>query len=74
VKSAFTICCEIYTEAKKMASELQDRQVTLRVNPEVGKALKARDNTILSEVEEMIGKPVLVRNDPNLHIETFAFE
>jgi ribonuclease G len=74
VKSAFTICCEIYTEAKKMASELQDRQVTLRVNPEVGKALKARDNTILTEIEEMIGKPVVIRNDPNLHVETFAFE
>jgi len=74
VKSAITVCCEIYTEARKLAGELKGRQITLRVNPEVGKALKARDNTILPEIEEMIGKPVLVRNDPNLHIESFAFE
>ena len=74
VKSAFTVCCEIYTEVRKMVSELEGRQVALRVNPEVGKALKARDNTILSEIEEMLGKPVVVRNNPNLHIESFAFE
>ncbi len=74
VKSAFTVCSEIYTEARKMASELEGRQVTLRVNPEVGKTLKARDNTILSDMEEMLGRPVVVRNDPSLHIENFAFE
>jgi ribonuclease G len=74
VKSAFTVASEIYTEVRKMASELAGRQVTLRVNPEVGKTLKARDNTILSEIEEMLGKPVVIRNDPNLHIENFAFE
>lgn len=74
VKSPLTVCCEIYTEARKMDSELRGKQITLRVNPEVGRALKARDNTILSEIEEMVGKPVLVRNDPSLHIESFAFE
>jgi ribonuclease G len=74
VKSPATVCCEIYTEARKLLSELEGRQVTLRVNPEVGKALKARDNTILSEIEEMVRKPVMVRNDPSLHVESFAFE
>ena len=74
VKSAFTVCSEIDTEARKMASELEGRQVTLRVNPEVGKTLKSRNNAILSDMEEMLGKPVVVRNDPGLHIENFAFE
>ena len=74
VKSAFTVASEIYTEVRKAASELAGRQMTLRVNPEVGKTLKARDNPILSEIEEMLGKPVVIRNDPNLHIENFAFE
>jgi ribonuclease G len=74
VKSAFTVASEIYTEVRKAVTELAGRQVTLRVNPEVGKTLKARDNTILSEIEEMLGKPVVIRNDPNLHIESFAFE
>ena len=74
VKSPATVCGEIFTETKRMASQLQGRQITLRVNPEVGKALKARDNTILPEIEEMIGKPVVIRNDPALHVESFAFE
>ncbi len=74
VKSVASVCCEISTEARKMAADLAGRQVTLRVNPEVGKSLKARDNSILLEIEEMTGKPVVVRNDPALDIEKFAFE
>ncbi|MBI4459045.1 MAG: Rne/Rng family ribonuclease [Acidobacteria bacterium] len=74
VKSVASVCCEISTEARKMAADLAGRQVTLRVHPEVGKALKARDNTILPEIEEMSGRPVVVRNDPALDIESFAFE
>ena len=74
VKSVATVCCEILSEARKMASQLEGKQVTLRVNPEVGKSLKARDNTILAEIEELTGKSVLVRNDPMLHVENFDFE
>ena len=73
VKSVTTVCNEILSEARKLASQLERKQITLRVNPEVGKALKTRDNTILQEIEEMIGKAVFIRNDPTLHMENFDF-
>ncbi|MBI4460047.1 MAG: ribonuclease E/G, partial [Acidobacteria bacterium] len=74
VKSVATVSFEILSEARKMAAQLEGKQITLRVNPEVGKSLKARDNPILAEIEELTGKSVLVRNDPLLHIESFDFE
>ncbi|MBI4464722.1 MAG: Rne/Rng family ribonuclease [Acidobacteria bacterium] len=74
VKSVTTVCFELLSEARKMASQLEGKQITLRVNPEVGKALKARDNTILAEIEELTGKSVIVHNDPMLHVENFDFE
>ena len=45
--------------------------VVLRVNPEVAKVLKSTDNNYLEELEEMLGRPVLVTGDPLLHQEKF---
>ena len=39
----------------------------LRVNPEVAKVLKSNQNSYLQEVEETLGKSVLVKSDPLLH-------
>ena len=74
VKSVASVCLEILAEARKLAPEWTAKQITLRVNPEVGKALKARDNTIVQEIEEIAGKTVIVRNDPLLHLEKFDFD
>ncbi|MBI2815469.1 MAG: Rne/Rng family ribonuclease [Acidobacteria bacterium] len=73
VKSIVTVCNEILSEARKIAPQIERKQITLRVNPEVGRALKMRDNTILQEIEEMTGRPVIIRNDPMLHVEHFDF-
>ncbi|MBI4463701.1 MAG: Rne/Rng family ribonuclease [Acidobacteria bacterium] len=73
VKSVATISLEILAEARKLASQWEDKQVTLRVNPEVAKALKSRDSTVVQEIEQMSGKTVLIRTDPTLHMESFDF-
>ena len=73
VKSPFTMIQEILAEAVKIAPTLQARDVTLRVNPEVANALKARNTNYLEEVEAAVGRPVLVRSDPLLHQERFDF-
>jgi ribonuclease G len=74
VKSPATICLEILAEARKMASEIARKQVTLRVNPEVGKALKARENAVLAALEELTGRGVIIRSDPAVHVENFYFD
>ena len=42
----------------------------LRVHPEVVKQLKS-SGAWLQEMEEMVGKTILVKSDPTLHPEQF---
>ena len=71
VKSATTVCNEIYLEMRKMAKHLEHPDVMLRVNPEVAKTLKLNNGRLLSEMEEMTKKTVIVKSDPALHQEQF---
>ncbi len=73
VKSVPTVCNELYIEMRKMA-KLHDRtDITVRVNPEVAKALKANNGKLIGELEDLTGKTVLVKSDPTLHQESFDF-
>jgi ribonuclease G len=71
VKSATTVCNEIYLEMRKMAKHLEHPDVMLRVNPEVAKTLKSANGRLLTEMEEMAKKTVIVKSDPALHQEQF---
>ncbi len=71
VKSVITVCNEIYIEMRKMIKQHDSKDVTLRVNPEVAKALKADNGKLVGEMEELIGKTVIVKGDPLLHQENF---
>jgi len=44
---------------------------TLRVHPEVAKVLKSSSNTYLEELEEILGRPVIIHSDPLLQQEKF---
>ena len=74
VKSATTVCNEIYIEMRKMIKEHDRTDISLRVNPEVAKALKANNGKLISEMEELTGKTVLVKSDPMLHQENFDIQ
>jgi len=71
VKSVTTVCNEIYVEMRKMAKHLEHSDVMLRVNPEVAKALKTNNGRLLTEMEELTKKSVIVKSDPALHQEQF---
>ncbi len=66
-----TLIGEILTEAQKIARAVEGNDVTLRVNPEIAKILKSSQNAYLQELEEILGRTVLVRSDPLLHQEKF---
>ncbi len=74
VKSPVTVCNEIWVELRKMRKHFEGADVTLRVNPETVKVLKANNASWLSEFEEMIGKNILVKSDPTLHPEQFDIQ
>jgi len=71
VKSPQTVVSEILTEARKLAKNIQGKDVMLRVHPDVAKVLKSHQNKFLEELEEMLRRPVLVKSDPQLHHEKF---
>ena len=72
VKSVQSMIYEILTNAKKMAlSKEPKKELTLRVNPEVARKLKSRDNNYLRELEQILRANVLVRGDVSLHRDHF---
>jgi len=74
VKSPTTVCNEIYTELRKMKKHFEGADVLLRVNPETVKVLKANNGSWLTELEEMVGKTILIKSDPALHPEQFDIQ
>jgi len=70
-KSPITVCNDIYIEMRKMHKHLDRGDVMLRVHPEVVKQLKSGTSKWLQEMEEMVGKTILVKSDPSLHPEQF---
>jgi ribonuclease G len=71
VKSVQTVISEILVEAQKIARAIEGKDVVLRVHPDVAKVLKANDNHYLEELEEILGRPVLVAGDATLHHQKF---
>jgi ribonuclease G len=74
VKSVPTVCNEIYIEMRKMVHEHDRTDITLRVNPEVAKALKAGNGKLITEMEELTGKTILVKSDALVHQENFDMQ
>jgi Rne/Rng family ribonuclease len=71
VKSIPTICYEIQAEAKKMAVDLDAQTITLRVNPEIAKALKTREASLIEDLEQNTRKSIVIQSDPTLHWEQY---
>jgi ribonuclease G len=54
-----------------MAKHIERQDIMLRVNPEVGKALKAANGRWLTEMEELTKRTIIVKSDGTLHEEQF---
>ena len=66
------MCSEIYDEVKKLAADVRGHGVSLRVNPEVARAL-AGDEAVGAEgpLRRSLGHEIRVQGDPLLHQEQF---
>jgi ribonuclease G len=75
VKSPQTVCYEILEEARRLSRAMDQngiKQTTLRVNPEIGKALRASERDVLIEIEDYLG-PIDLTSDSHVHQEQFDF-
>lgn len=69
IKSVETIASEILAQARRMAGAVEGEQVLLRVHPDVARVLKSKGYR--EELEEILGRPVMITSDPALHHEKF---
>ena len=76
VKSPQTICYELLEDARRLAKELNgdadNKQVTLRINPDVAKALRTTERDVMTEIEDYLG-PIDITSDATIHQEQFDF-
>jgi Rne/Rng family ribonuclease len=76
IKSPQTICYELLEHArtlgKSMGGSRKNQQATLRINPEVAKALRSTERDVLNEIEDYLG-PVDITSDPAVHQEQFDY-
>jgi ribonuclease G len=65
------VVSEILQEAQKLAKSLDTKDVVLRVAPDVARLLKSNQNSYLQELEEILGRTVIIKTDNQLHQEKF---
>jgi ribonuclease G len=77
IKSPQTICYELLEEARRLGKGINgdkdNKQVTLRINPDVAKALRSSERDVMVEIEDYLG-PIDITSDPAIHQEQFDFE
>jgi Rne/Rng family ribonuclease len=72
VKSIATTCYSIYHEIEKMRETMDDRsELMIRVHPDVARALRESESNVIEEIRHILGRDVLIKADPSLHIEHF---
>jgi Rne/Rng family ribonuclease len=71
VKGIETVCYEIQQEVRKMLGHAEGDELTLRVSPEVAKALKSGEFVDFTELEDESKKDIRIQGDPTLVSERF---
>ena len=72
VKSIATTCYSIYHEIEKMRNYLDERSdLMIRTHPDVARALRESESIVIKEIRSALGKDVMIKADPSLHIEHF---
>jgi Rne/Rng family ribonuclease len=72
VKSVATTCYGIYHEVEKMRRHMRGNgEVMIRVHPDVARALRETESAVAQEIRTLVGRDVVIKSDPTLHVEHF---
>ncbi len=72
VKSVATTCYSLYHEIEKMRLEGGGHgEVMIRVHPDVARALRESESSVVDEIRNILDRDVVIKSDPTLHIEHF---
>ena len=58
--------------AKGLNGDKDNKQVTLRINPDVAKALRSSERHVMTEIEDYLG-PIDITSDTTIHQEQYDF-
>lgn len=71
IKSLSTIGLDLRRQILQQRARFQDREILLRVHPEVARALQRESQPILRELEHALRTEILIQSDSGLHHERF---
>jgi ribonuclease G len=72
VKSVATTCYNIYHEVERMKHNADGRlELMIRVHPDVARALRESESSVVEEIRNILKKDVVIKADPSLHVEHF---
>ncbi len=71
LKSLSTISLDLRRQILRQRGRFQDREILLRVHPDVARALQRDSQPILRELEHELRTEILIQSDPGLHHERF---
>ncbi len=66
-----TICYNIYREVRRESQDFGGVKLTLRVNPEIADLLHGEENHVISSLEGIIGKQIVIYPNTEFHMEEF---
>jgi ribonuclease G len=71
LQSKRTICYNIYRDMRRESGEMMGASVTLKVHPEIADLLLGEEQGMVESLERWLRKEVIIRPDPQLHLEQF---
>ena len=71
IKSAATVCLNLRKELLRLRGRSGARELLVRVNPEIARALQQEERAILEEVERSLEVTILLQGTTELHHERF---
>ena len=71
IKSLSTIGLDLRRQLLQQRSRFRDREILLRVHPEVARELQRQSQPILRELERELRTEILIQSDAGLHHERF---
>jgi Ribonuclease G/E len=48
-----------------------ERDISVRVHPDVARALRGTEAKVLEEIETLLGRELSIKQDPTLHVSHF---
>jgi Ribonuclease G/E len=66
-----TICMNLRRDLLRQRDRPRERELLLRVHPDVARALQQEEREVLLELERVLGVEILLQSDPTLHHERY---